>query len=180
MQETVEQYKQRLLGYLGEQDPVRVSAATADKIERMIKGVPLAKLRRQPAPGKWSVAEILAHLADNVMVQSYRVKRILAAPGEPIEAYDQDKWAQSQDYIKHDPKLSLRTFRVLREGHLALLKSLRPEQWKLYGIHAERGQESVEQIVRLMAGHDLNHTRQIEAILAPQAKGKQTRRRKRR
>jgi hypothetical protein len=57
-------------------------------------------------------------------------------------------------------------FRVVRLGNLALLKSLTPAQWKHYGMHSERGQESIEQIVRMFAGHDINHLRQIEAILA--------------
>ena len=166
MQETVEQYTQRLIGYLGEQDPIRVQSQTVGKIERLIKGVPTAKLRKRPAPGKWSVAEILAHLADNVMVHSYRMKSILAAPGMPIAAYDQDKWAESQNYGGQNPKLSLRVFKTLREANLALLKSLRSEQWKQFGVHVERGEESIERITRLQAGHDINHLRQIEAILA--------------
>jgi hypothetical protein len=55
----------------------------------------------------------------------------------------------------------------VREANLALLKSLSPDQWKHYGQHAERGQESIEHIVRMVAGHDLNHIQQIERILAP-------------
>jgi hypothetical protein len=55
---------------------------------------------------------------------------------------------------------------VLRDANLALLKSLTPEQWKHYGMHAERGEESIEQIVRMFAGHDINHTKQIEKIFS--------------
>jgi len=55
----------------------------------------------------------------------------------------------------------------VREANLALLKSLTPEQWKQFGQHAERGQESIEHIVRMMAGHDVNHLKQIEAMLKP-------------
>jgi hypothetical protein len=55
---------------------------------------------------------------------------------------------------------------VLREENLALLQSLEPEQWKHYGVHFERGQESIEHIVRMCAGHDINHLQQIEKILA--------------
>lgn len=55
---------------------------------------------------------------------------------------------------------------MLREENLALLQSLEPEQWKHYGVHFERGQESIEHIVRMCAGHDINHLQQIEKILA--------------
>ena len=166
MQETVEQYKQRIMGYLGEQDPVRVQSKTAGKIERLVRKVPAARLRKRPAPGKWSVAEILAHLADDEMVTGYRMRSVLGAPGTPIAAFDQDKWAESQNYAKRAPKMSLRVLLTLRQANLALLKSLRAEQWKQFGVHAERGAESIERIVQMMAGHDINHLRQIEAILA--------------
>jgi uncharacterized damage-inducible protein DinB len=166
MQETVEQYKERIMGYLGRQDPLQVQADTVGKIERLVKAVPAARLRKRPAPGKWSVAEILAHLADGEIVAGYRMRSILGAPGTPIVAYDQDKWAESQNYAQCDPKMSLRVLRTLREADLALLRSLRPEQWQQFGVHAERGKETIERIVQWIAGHDINHLRQIEAILA--------------
>lgn len=170
MPETVQQYVQRLQTYLGDRDPLRVQAATVARIEKLLKGVSSARLRKRPAPGKWSVAEILAHLADNTLVCSYRIRSILGLPGTALAAYDQDRWAESQDYARRDPKTSLALLRVLREADLALLKSLRPEQWKQFGVHAERGEESIETLVRLIAGHDLNHIRQIEAILKAKAR----------
>ena len=170
MQETVEQYKQRIMGYLGDQDPMRVQSKTAGKIERLVKRVPAARLRKRPAPGKWSVVEILAHLADDEIVTGYRMRSILGAPGTPIAAFDQDKWAEAENYAKRDPRMSLRVFVTLREANLALLKSLRAEQWKQFGVHAERGEESIERIVKMMGGHDINHLRQIEAILAAKKK----------
>jgi hypothetical protein len=170
MHETVEQYKQRIMGYLGDQDPMRVQAKTVGKIERLVKKCPAARLRKRPAPGKWSVAEILAHLADDEMVAGYRMRSILGAPGTPIAAFDQDKWAEAQNYAKSDPKMSLRVLRILREANLALLESLRADQWKQFGVHAERGEESLERIVQMMAGHDINHLRQIEAILGVKKK----------
>jgi len=92
---------------------------------------------------------------------------ILGAPGTPIAAFDQDAWVISGHYEKRDPRKSLELFRALREANLALLKSLTPEQWKHYGMHAERGQESIEHLVRMFAGHDINHLQQVERILAP-------------
>jgi len=99
-------------------------------------------------------------------VVGFRMRLILGAPGTPIAAFDQDAWVISLHYEKRDPRKSIHHFRVAREANLALLKSLKPEQWKHYGIHAERGQESIEHFVRLIAGHDLNHLQQIERILS--------------
>ncbi len=167
MKETPQEYTKRILENAAGQDALKVQRRTAGKLSRLIKGVPVAKLRKRPAPGKWSVAEILAHLADSEIVGSWRMRQILAAPGTPIQAYDQDAWAISGHYQKCDPRESLELFRVLREANLALLKLVTPEQWKHRGMHAERGQETIEHIVRMFAGHDINHMKRIEEILAP-------------
>jgi len=170
MQETVEQYKKRILGYLGDSKPLKVQAETAGKIERLLKRASPARLGRRPGPGKWSAREILAHLADSEIVGSYRMRSILGAPGTPIAAFDQDRWAEAENYARRDPRMSLSVFKTLREANLSLLRSLKPEQWKHFGIHSERGQESIERIVEMFAGHDINHLRQLEANLRPRGK----------
>jgi hypothetical protein len=93
------------------------------------------------------------------------MRLILGAPGVPIAAYDQDSWVTSGHYDKRDPRKSVEQFRVVREANLALLASLTPDQWKQYGMHSERGQETIEQIVRMTAGHDMNHVQQIALIV---------------
>ncbi len=167
MSETAQQYTQRILANAEGQNPIKVQTATSKKLTRLITGVPPAKLRKRPAPEKWSVAEILAHLADVEIVIGWRMRSILGDPGTAVQAYDQDAWVRSGHYEKRDPRKSIELQRVVREANLALLKSLSPEQWKQYGQHAERGQESIEHIVRMVAGHDVNHIRQIEQILRP-------------
>ncbi len=167
MSETAQQYTQRILANAEGQDPVKLQAATPKKLARLIKGVSTAKLRKRPAPEKWSVAEILAHLADVEIVIGWRMRSILGAPGTPVQAYDQNAWVIAGHYEKRDLRESIELQRVVRGANLALLKSLSPEQWKLYGQHAERGQESIEHIVRMVAGHDINHIKQIERILTP-------------
>jgi len=164
--ETPQEYIKRMLGNAEGLDPLKVEAGTAKKLERLVKAVPASKLRKRPAPGKWSVAEILAHLADTEIVVSFRMRLILAAPGTPIAAVDQDSWVTSGHYEKRYPRKSVEQFRVVREANLALLKSLTPQQWKHYGMHSERGQETIELIVRMYAGHDINHLQQIERILS--------------
>jgi DinB superfamily len=166
LRETPQQYTSRILGNVEGAEPLAVQAATAGKLEQLIAGVPTATLRKRPAPDKWSVSEILAHLADGEIVGAFRIRFILGAPGSPIVAYDQDSWVTTGHYDTRDPRKSLEQFRVLREANLALLESLDAEQWKHYGMHSERGQETIEQIVRMFAGHDVNHLRQIEEILA--------------
>ncbi len=165
MKETPQEYVQRILGYVGAQDPLGIQRRTPKTLERLIKGASASRLRKRPAPDKWSVTEILAHLADTEIVASWRIRAILGSPGTPLQAFDQDTWVTAGHYDRRDARKSLELFRVLREVNLALYKTLTPGQWKHHGMHAERGVETVEHTVRLFAGHDLNHTRQVAQIL---------------
>ena len=167
MKETPQEYIQRILGQVAGQNAIKVQSATAKKLERLVKGKSPAKLRKRPAPDKWSVTEILAHLGDTEMVVGWRMRSILGSPGTTIQAFDQDAWAATGHYAKRDARKCLDQFRTVRAANLALLKSLTPEQWKHQGIHAERGEETIEHITHMMAGHDINHLRQVERILAP-------------
>ena len=166
MKETVQEYVQRIQGKIAGKDPLRVQASTAKTLATLLRRATPAKLRKRPAPDKWSVVEIMAHLADVEIVTGWRLRSILGAPGSPIQAFDQDAWAAAGQYSKRDPRKSLEQFRVLRETNLAFVKSLTPEQRKLFGMHAERGEESIERLTQLIAGHDINHLEQIERILA--------------
>jgi uncharacterized damage-inducible protein DinB len=165
MQETPQQYTQRMLSYSDGKDPLRLQAATAKKLAVLIKGKNKKQLTQRPAAGKWSVAEILAHLADAEIVLSWRLRQTLASNGVAIQPFDQDVWATTFNYAKQDPRQSLEKYRVLREGNLALLKTIPKPLWENYGVHQERGNESVAHVVRMVAGHDLNHLGQVERIL---------------
>jgi uncharacterized damage-inducible protein DinB len=167
MAETAQQYTQRIMANAEGLDPMKVQAATPKKLARLIKDIPAGKLRKRLAPGKWSVAEILAHLADVEIVVGWRMRSILGDPGTAVQAYDQNAWLTAGHYEKRDPRKSIELQRAVREANLALLKTLDPAQWKQSGQHAERGQESIEHIVRMVAGHDLNHIQQVERILKP-------------
>ena len=164
MKETPQQYTQRILGHVEGKKPLAVQAATPRKLARLVRGLSRAQLRRKPAPGKWSIGEILAHLAETEIVAGWRYRRMLSESGGPIQAYDQDAWARNQRYERMDAKRSLATFTALRAFNVAMLKSLKPEMLERYGMHAERGKESVAHLTRMMAGHDLNHLAQVERI----------------
>jgi DinB superfamily len=166
MAETAEQYRKRMLGHLEGRHPLKLQSEAPKRLAKLLKGVSLAKARKRPAPGKWSIAEIVAHIADTELVGGYRIRAILGQPGTQIIGFDQDVWVTALHYGKRDLKKSFAQYSALRDANLALLKSLTPEQWKHHGMHNERGEESVETIVNLFAGHDINHFQQIERILA--------------
>ena len=164
MQETAQQYIQRILGNLDGQEPLKVQQSTAKKLDSLIKPLSKKQLTQRPEPGKWSIAEILAHLADAELVGGWRMRLIIGNSGVSVQAFDQDVWAETFAYAKRDPKQSLETFRVLRENNLRMLKALPKDLWENYGMHEERGKETITHLVRMFAGHDLNHLKQIEQI----------------
>jgi hypothetical protein len=165
MKETPQQYTARILGHVEGKDPLAILAATPDRLARLIERVPMEELTRRPAPDKWCVRDIIAHLEDGEIVGAFRIRFILGSPGASIVAFDQDKWAATGHYDRRDPFTSLARFRAVREGNVALLQSLDNDQWNAYGVHSERGRESIEHIVRMFAGHDVGHLQQIEKIL---------------
>lgn len=162
MTETPQQYISRMLATLSDQDPLAVLESSPGKLAVLTTGKSESELRRQPAPGKWSIAEIVIHLSEVEIVMGYRMRIILGANGTPIQAFDQDAWAVRYPGMPVEPALEM--FRVLRSANVALLHSLSPEQWEQFGMHAERGKETLRHISRMIAGHDVNHLTQIQAL----------------
>jgi len=170
MTETPQQYTQRILGHLSDEDPMRIQQSTPKRLQKLIKPLSKRQLTQRPEAGKWSIAEILAHLADAELAGGWRMRLIAGSNGVSIQPFNQDVWAEIFSYARRDPKVSLETFRLLRENNLRMLKALPESLWENYGMHQERGKETIARIVRMFAGHDLNHLAQVEKI----AKGGRT------
>jgi hypothetical protein len=169
VQETPQEYTTRILGYLAGKNPLELLSKSHKEIAALVKGADAAKMSRRPQPGKWSVTEILAHLADVELVQGFRMRLILGSNGTAIQGFDQDVWAEYSNYARHDPDLSLQAYTATRERTVRLLQSLPPEKWDNYGMHSERGKETVTRVAEMLAGHDINHMRQIRVNLTGKA-----------
>jgi hypothetical protein len=167
MKETPQEYAERVVSYVEGKEPLQVLQATPKKLAGLLKGKSKKQLRTRPEPDKWSVTEVAAHLADAEVAIGWRYRQILSTNGVSIQGYNQDTWAATFDYAHRDPKQSLESFAALRAANVALLKSVPRKLWENYGMHSERGKESVARVVSMVAGHDLNHLRQIESILKP-------------
>ena len=165
MSETIDEYKARILRYQAGADPLVLQAKAPDVLAGLVAGLSNEQLDHRPAPGKWSIREIVAHLADDELVGGYRIRLILSAPGTPIQAFDQDVWARTGRYTNTEISGSLELYRTLRLANLKLLQSLSADEWEMFGVHAERGVESVRDIAMYFAGHDINHFEQIKSIL---------------
>jgi tRNA-binding EMAP/Myf-like protein len=165
MQETATEYIARILSNVGDRDPWEVLTSTAACLRQLVAGRPAEALAFKPDPSRWSTIQILAHLADAEIVAAWRLRSILAADNHPLQAFDQDRWAGAFKYADTDPAESLQVFDVTRRSLLALLGRVDPARREHAGLHEERGRETVTHLIRLYAGHDLNHLRQIEDLL---------------
>lgn len=157
-------YVAAVLGLVGERDPLEVLAATPSELRRLLEPVPETELRRPEAPGKWSLLQVAAHLADSEIAYAWRLRLVLAEHRPTLTGYDQDAWAERLGYAEADLDEALALFDVLRAANLRLLRQLAPEDWERVAVHAERGEESVRHMAKLYAGHDLLHLRQIGRI----------------
>ena len=169
MSETAEQYIDRIVSNVGSDDPWKVLESSARRLRDLVNGRSDAELARQPAPGRWSARAIVAHLADCEVVLGWRVRSILAVNGVPLQPFDQNRWAEAFSYEQAPLSDSLDLFDVNRRANLRLLRAARSAgqaALEQFGMHAERGKESIAHLIRLSAGHDLNHIRQIESLLA--------------
>jgi hypothetical protein len=157
-------YIRAVLELLGDREPIAVLREMTSALPRAIEGLSPPQLRQPEQPGKWSIGQILQHLADSELVWAWRVRLILAQDRPRLTGYDQDLWAERLHYDQQDPLEALELFGVVRRANLRLVERASPADLKRVGVHAERGEESVEHLRRLNAGHDLLHLRQIERI----------------
>jgi len=164
--ETPEQYRARLAGYIKGKDVLEMQREAPTTVARLIAGIPEEKLLRGPAPKKWSVVEIIAHLAEDELSSSWRYRQMIEHDGAELLGFDQDEWARLGDYRSWSAHDALEMFRLLREANLRMLDMLSPDEWERTGKHAERGRLTVRVLASHMAAHDINHMQQIDRLLA--------------
>lgn len=155
-------YVERILTFLGNSDPIQVLETTPLRLEGYLDSFFDTDFERSYAPGKWSAQEILAHLADVELGLGFRFRQAVVEDTYRPQPFDQDLWAKR--YRRFDPALSFETFRALRAWNLALFTSFDLDDWTKTVDYPFEGIDTVDSMVRFLAGHDLNHLAQLEQI----------------
>jgi len=150
--------------FLGAHDPIEVIGSTSSRLAQLTSRFTPSQIEQRPAPGKWSVREIVAHLADCELVFSFRLRQALAEDHPTIQPFDQDRWAAR--YANLDMASALRLFFAARAWNLLLLDGVTAAERERQTTHPERGTMTLWTIVETMAGHDINHLQQIERLAA--------------
>jgi DinB superfamily len=148
--------------FVAGQDPISVIRSTPGKLASLAQQLGTAGLARSTAPGKWTAAEILAHLADVEIAFSFRLRQAQAEPHHTIQPFDQDAWAIA--YSQLDTHAAIEAFTALRRWNLAFISALPAAAHSKQLTHPERGAMTFQTLLETMAGHDNNHILQLEAI----------------
>ena len=116
------------------------------------------------APGKWSIRQIAAHLADSELVGAHRLRQVIAEDNPTLIAFDQDAWTKNLDYSRRKAEQSLETFRRIRTENYELLKAVPDAAWERTGNHTENGPMTLRRLLEGYAGHAESHARQLQQI----------------
>ena len=152
--------------FLGTQDPMKVLAATPARIDALIRGLTPRQLGKKPKPGKWSIQEIISHLAETEMVNCCRARWIAFEDKPTLVPFDQEKWATGWAREKEPPAETLERLRLLRKSFVRLFRGVPKADFKRTGHHLERGVVTLKEQMETAAGHDLNHLEQIKRLAA--------------
>jgi uncharacterized damage-inducible protein DinB len=164
MIETPQQYTARILSLSDGRDAWETLESSPARARELVQKLTPSQMEQQSTPDRWSIRQILAHLADCEIVAAWRLRAILAEDGVPLQPFDQNAWASVFRYDQVEVSESLDVFAILRRANLRLLRSVEPALYRNAGMHQERGRESIDHLIRLYAGHDLNHLTQIDRL----------------
>ena len=139
-----------------------IIASTRGALAKVLSAIGPDRLDTPPAPGKWSPAQIVCHLADCEVVFAFRLRQTLAEDNHTIQPFDQDKWAATYGGVA--AFRALEAFTAVRGWNMRLIDASLPAASGRLATHPERGTMSFETIVETMAGHDLNHLAQLQRI----------------
>ena len=165
MAESFEEYTARIESYAKGRDRLAMMRRTPRALARRVAGATKKRLTKRPRPGKWSAGEVLAHLSEVELLWGYRIRVLMEKSGVKLLGMDQEAWAANSRYREIDPRDALAAFTALRRANLQLLERMGRKTLSRWGAHSQFGRLTIDRIVTLMAGHDVNHSRQIDAIL---------------
>jgi hypothetical protein len=165
MEASQQQLKRELNPYasfLGEKDPFQVIATTPHVLAAITGRTGEDRLNRSPAPGKWSIREILCHLADCEVVFGFRLRQTVAEAAHVIQPFDQEAW--QGPYRSLSAQDALAAFSAMRRWNLLFVDAVLPGALPKRVTHPERGPMTFGTIIETMGGHDLNHLAQIQVL----------------
>ncbi len=148
--------------YLDHTEALDALSQSTDRLRLLISSWPAEKFARSLAPGKWTAAQLMLHLAHVELAFATRVRMALSTPDYVVQPFEQDDWMRHEP--PPDPDIAARAFFSLRELNLRLFRSLTRDARDRQFKHPERGDITVQWVIELLAGHDRHHLGQLREI----------------
>jgi len=147
---------------LGNRNPLDALRDTLERVQQLVASWSDDAFEKSYAPGKWSARQILLHLVQTELALSTRARYALAQSGYTAQPFSQDDWMPIDDAT--DARTALAAYTSLRGLNLAMWKRMTREQLDRVFSHPEYGDLTVGWILAQMAGHDIHHLKQLQAI----------------
>ncbi len=151
------------LKLLEDRDPIEVLAESPAKLQAMLEGLSEEQTERKPAPEKWNLREIVAHIADCEIAYSWRYRQIYGSDDPKLELFEQDRWANA--YSGYTLAQAHEAWNGFRTWNVLFLKSLSKADRDRTAHHPELGAVTLWTLASISAGHDLHHLRSLEHVV---------------
>jgi len=131
------------------------------ELKQALRKFPKRMWKYKPGPDRWSIHEIIIHMADSEANSFVRCRRFVAEPGKPVLGYDENGWSRVLDYHKRNTETALELFKQLRKSSFELIKTLPDSVWTNTVEHSERGTMNFEQWLETYEKHTHSHINQM-------------------
>ena len=148
--------------HLEGREAIEIIAATAPHLREIFAAYTPEEIDRSPGPNKWSLRQIMAHLADCEIAFSWRIRQTLAAENPALQPFDQDRWGDR--YTAYDFASAQHLYEALRAWNVRLLGTVTSDDLRRPATHPERGALTLQIILETIAGHDRHHIKLLESL----------------
>lgn len=135
-----------------------------DLLVQALQRYPRAMWQFRPEVDRWTIHEIVVHIADSEANSYIRCRRLVAEPGAPLMAYDEMQWARRLEYHAQSPEDALELFRWLRRKSFTLIQGLGEQVWQHQAYHPELGTITMDDWLDTYERHIPEHIAQMEAV----------------
>ena len=140
---------------------IDVLEAGREKLNSLIKSIPEEKGGYSYAPGKWSIKEVLGHIADVERVMAYRALCIARGEKKSLPGFDQDEYVASADFNSRPLSSFAEELLHLRNSNITLFKTINEEKMMRWG-KANNHDVTVRAFMFIIAGHELHHMKILQ------------------
>ena len=151
-------YYERYIALVPEGNILEVLESQLADLRALVEAVPEERAGHRYAPGKWSIREVMGHLADTERILAYRAFSIARGETQPLNGYEPEQYSVQGEAERTSLRDLFQEFEHVRRGTIAMLRRLSAEAWRRVGTASDSA-ISVRALAYVMAGHVPHHLR---------------------